>query len=673
MVMPSPTPLLAVENLRTHFDTPDGALRAVDGVSFSLNAGEILGLVGESGSGKSVTGFSILGLVDPPGRIVGGSIKFKGRELVGLGKDELRKLRGSEIAMIFQDPMTTLNPSLRIETQMVEAVRVHTPMGWQAARARALECLRSVGIAAPEERLRSYPHELSGGMCQRVVIATALLNEPDLIIADEPTTALDVTIQAQILHEVQKLCARYNTALIWITHDLSLVAGLAHKLCVMYAGRDVEIGSVDDVLDRNVHPYTKGLLGSVPIRGRTLISIPGAAPSPMDLPPGCAFAPRCANSDTACASDPPRTAGADGTTYRCFHPQRGGLPGADGVAMDRRPSPSASATPIVSVQGVTKTFGGRAGVLTRALARMGLASMPRAVHAVSDVSLDVRQGEVVSLVGESGCGKSTLSRMIAGIMAPTAGRITYDGKALNATAGGKKSVDELALQMVFQNPFASLPPRMRIKDLIGEAVRVHRIVPEQEIDGYVEGLLVQCGLNPSYKTRFPHQFSGGQRQRVGIARALAVKPRVLICDEPVSALDVSVQAQIINLFIEMRDRLNLTFLFVSHDLGIVEKFSDRVVVMYLGRIVEEAPTSDLFDHPRHPYTRALLDQVPSLAQRHITYGPLRGEIPSPLNPPSGCHFHPRCTHATALCREVAPRLENKATSHRVACHHPLDA
>jgi peptide/nickel transport system ATP-binding protein len=665
-----PEPVLEVRDLQTHFATNQGVVRAVDGVSFSVDEGEVLGLVGESGSGKSATGFSILGLLDPPGRVVGGSIRFKGRELVDLGQAEMRKLRGNRIAMIFQDPMTTLNPSMRIGDQMIEALRAHARINRSAALARARDCLTRVGVTAVNERLESYPHQLSGGLRQRVVIATALLNEPDVIIADEPTTALDVTIQAQILHEVQALCAQTRMALIWITHDLSVVAGLANKICVMYAGRDVEQGPVGQVLDCPRHPYTSMLLASAPSatsRGQRLPQSIGGAPSSSSQGDGCTFAPRCTCRRSDCAIAPERTVIAD-SALRCHFPLSdrstplplGAAPPLGRTAIER--------LPILSVKSVSKVYEGN-NSLRRELARLRLVAPPPPLKAVTDVSFEIRPGEIVGLVGESGCGKSTLGRMIAGITTLTSGRIFFEGRPLSTLSKPKKTLADLPLQMIFQNPFASLNPRMKVKHIIGAAAQMNGLVPRKEIDDHVDHLMLRCGLDPALKERYPHQFSGGQRQRIGIARALAVRPRFLVCDESVSALDVSIQAQIINLFLDLRDEFGLTYLFISHDLGLVERICDRVIVMYLGRVVEEAPADVLFDEPLHPYSRALCEETPKLSERGVSYRPVVGEIPSPLDPPDGCAFHPRCPEATDICRSVPPMLKSSGHERTVSCHH----
>jgi peptide/nickel transport system ATP-binding protein len=540
-------PLLEVRHLRTHFFTRAGVVKAVEGVSFALGRGEILGLVGESGSGKSVTGFSLIGLVDPPGRVVSGSIRFDRRELVGLPVAEMRRLRGKRIAMVFQDPAATLNPVLTVGAQMALAVRAHGNAGDRAARDLAARTLTRVGIPDAAARLDAYPHEFSGGMRQRVAIATALLHGPELIIADEPTTALDVSIQAQILAEMKALAKEAGTALIWISHDLATVSSLADRVLVMYAGRIVESGPVAAVLRAPLHPYTRGLLDSLPAMarpGEKLNQIPGSTPALLSLPPGC---PLRAALRAVHGGVPHRSAG-------------GGGAGADGAV----PPPAAGGggmSAILSAQNVTRRFSPRVTLGDRIAGALGAQVDRRAVQAVTDVSLEVRQGETLGLVGESGCGKSTLGRMLAGILPPSDGVVRlHDAPPMR---GRHKTTTRI--QTVFQDPFASLNPRMRIGETIAEGPVAHGLVTRAAAPAMVARWLARVGLDPGYATRFPHQFSGGQRQRVAIARALAMQPEVLVCDEPVASLDVSIQAQILNLFLELRQDLGLTCLFISHD------------------------------------------------------------------------------------------------------------
>jgi peptide/nickel transport system ATP-binding protein len=561
--------LLEVTDLTTQFLTRAGVVKAVDGVSFSLRRGEVMGLVGESGSGKSVTGFSIIGLIDPPGRVAGGSVKLEGHELVGLSPDELRKLRGRVVSMVFQDPLMTLNPVLTIGEQIRLALEAHEKVSAAEARRRAIAGLAQVRIPRPEATVDFYPHQLSGGMRQRVAIAIALLHRPKLIICDEPTTALDVSIQAEILAEMKELVAELGTALIWISHDLATVASIAQHVAVMRLGKIVEAGPTLDVLTRPQHAYTRALLDALPSRakpGELLLrggGVPDAAP-PARQPAAAAAAP---------------------------------VPGAPYFVADR----------------VSKRFDARPGALRSLGQKFGLIQPPPAVMAVDEVSLIVPRGEALGLVGESGSGKSTLGRMVAGIYAPSSGTVRFEGRpVMSARAEPKKLTTRV--QTIFQDPFASLNPRMRIGDGIAEGPLAHGLVSKADSAAYVRDWLAAVGLDPAFADRYPHQFSGGQRQRVAIARALAMQPDLVVCDEPVASLDVSIQAQIINLLMRLRAELGLTLIFISHDLSVVRHLCDRVAVMYRGRIVEEGPAGEVYDNPQHDYTKRLLAAVPVLPE-----------------------------------------------------------
>ncbi|CDZ47229.1 dipeptide ABC transporter ATP-binding protein [Neorhizobium galegae] len=561
-------PLLEVTNLRTWFPSGRGEIKAVDGVSFSLAPGEVLGLVGESGSGKSITGFSIIGLIDEPGRIVEGSIRLEGRELIGLPAHELRAIRGKTISMVFQDPMMTLNPVLSIGTQIRLALEAHEKISASDARERAIKALAQVRISEPERKVDFFPHQFSGGMRQRVAIAIALLHRPKLIICDEPTTALDVSIQAEILVEMKELVAELGTALIWISHDLAIVSSIADRVAVMRYGKIVEIGPALGVLTRPQHDYTKALLDALPSR---------AKPGQLLL----------RGSGIADAAPPPRKS----------------------ATLNLPPLGS----PYLVIDNAMKRFEKPAGVFRNLAIKSGISQPMPVVQAVDGVSITLKRGEVLGLVGESGSGKSTLGRMAAGITIPTSGTIRLNGKPVMSDGRNARKITT-RIQTIFQDPFASLNGRMRIGDIIAEGPLAHKLVTRAEALVYVKEWLAAVGLDPTFANRFPHQFSGGQRQRIAIARALAMQPDVVVCDEPVASLDVSIQAQIINLLIRLRAELDLSLLFISHDLSVVRHLCDRVAIMYRGKIVEEGVASTIYADPQHDYTKRLLAAVPVLPE-----------------------------------------------------------
>ncbi len=666
-------PLLQVRDLRTWFFTDAGVVRAVDGVSFTLNRGETLGIVGESGSGKSVAAKSIMNLLEEPARIVAGSIRFRGKEITALSEAELCQVRGAEIAMVFQDPMTSLNPVLRISRQLIETMTAHGRFTPEAARTRAASLLGRMGIAGPERVLDSWPHQFSGGMRQRVMLAMGFANEPSLILADEPTTALDVTIQAQILDLLRALNGDLGTAVILISHDLGVIATICSRVLVMYAGEVVEEGRPEDLLTDPRHPYTWALLHAAPrldgaVSGdRRLATIEGQPPDARAWPEGCRFRARCPFAIGACAQHPELLPiGADRSS-RCWVTQGGErlVPpsprhAAGDVAVaqqDRAPAP------LLDVRGLTKHF---------ELPRDNFLEQHRILRAVDGVDLQVFRGETVGLVGESGCGKSTLARVVMRLEEPTAGRIVFDGQDITHASQSAIRPLRRRMQMIFQDPYASLNPRMTVGDILAGPLRLHGLARgAAEVRDRVGALLNLVGLPPEAAARFPHEFSGGQRQRVSIARALAVEPVFVIGDEPISALDVNIQAQIINLMIGLQERLRLTYLFIAHDLAVVRHISDRIVVLYLGRVVESASAVELFRRPLHPYTASLISAVPTLdatgSKQRIV---LTGEVPSPLNPPSGCHFRTRCPAAAPRCAAETPLLSEAAAGHRVACHFP---
>jgi peptide/nickel transport system ATP-binding protein len=662
--------LLQVSDLRTWFFTDAGVVRAVDGVSFTLNRGETLGIVGESGSGKSVAAKSIMNLLEEPARIVAGSIRFRGREITALSEDALRDIRGAEIAMVFQDPMTSLNPVLRISRQLVETMTAHARFTPDAARTRAIELLGRMGIPGPERVLDSWPHQFSGGMRQRVMLAMGFSNEPSLILADEPTTALDVTIQAQILDLLRALNEDLGTAVILISHDLGVIATICSRVLLMYAGEVVEEGRPQDLLSDPRHPYTWALLHAAPrldegeVGDRRLATIEGQPPDARAWPEGCRFRARCPFAIDACSDHPALLPIEPGRSARCWVTQSGArlVPPQPrgGIAAVR---PDAAPAPLLHVQGLVKHF---------LLPRENFLEPHRVLRAVDGVDLDVFPGETVGLVGESGCGKSTLARVVMRLEEPTAGRIEFAGQDISHASQAAIRPLRRRMQMIFQDPYASLNPRMTVGEILGGPLRLHGLVQNASAARERVGELLELvGLPPASAKRFPHEFSGGQRQRISIARALSVEPDFIVGDEPISALDVNIQAQIINLMIGLQERLRLTYLFIAHDLAVVRHISDRIVVLYLGRVVETAPAVELFRRPLHPYTASLISAVPMLhaaeARQRIV---LKGEVPSPINPPSGCHFRTRCPAATARCAEEIPPLLEVAPGHRVACHFP---
>ena len=661
-------PLLQISDLRTWFFTDAGVVRAVDGVSFTLNRGETLGIVGESGSGKSVAAKSIMNLLEEPARIVAGSIRFAGQEITALPENALREVRGAEIAMVFQDPMTSLNPVLRISRQLVETMTAHHRFTPDAARTRAASLLSRMGIAKPEGVLDSWPHQFSGGMRQRVMLAMGFSNEPSLILADEPTTALDVTIQAQILDLLRALNQDLGTAVILISHDLGVIASVCSRVLVMYAGEVVEEGRPQDLLTDPRHPYTWALLHAAPrldgseTGDRRLATIEGQPPDARAWPEGCRFRARCPFAVDACAEHPALLPVAPERSARCWVTQGGTRLAPPQVrATAAAPRPAAGPKPLLQVQGLVKHF---------ELPRDNFLEPRRVLRAVDGVDLEVFPGETVGLVGESGCGKSTLARVVMRLEEPTAGHILFDGQDISHASQSAIRPLRRRMQMIFQDPYASLNPRMNVGEILSGALRLHGLASTvSDARTRVGALLDLVGLPPTAARRFPHEFSGGQRQRISLARALAVEPDFVVGDEPISALDVNIQAQIINLMIGLQERLRLTYLFIAHDLAVVRHISDRIVVLYLGRVVETATAADLFRRPLHPYTASLISAVPTFdaARKRIL---LSGEIPSAINPPSGCHFRTRCPAAAPRCAAEAPALTEVATGHRVACHFP---
>jgi oligopeptide/dipeptide ABC transporter ATP-binding protein len=667
------TVALEVENLSTHNELTRSTVQAVGNVDIAIDVGETLGLVGESGCGKSMLGLSILGLLPKGGKVIEGSVRLGGRELVGLPDRELQKIRGNEIAMIFQDSLSSLNPTKTVGEQVAEAVRLHRRVSRKEARERALEVLDMVGLPQPRERLGDYPHQLSGGLRQRVMIAIALACEPKVLLADEPTTALDVTIQAQILALLDDLEDRLGMATLLVTHDMGVVAGRADRISVMYAGRIVETASTEEIFTAMRHPYTQALLGSIPRltqdNRKALVSIAGIPPDLTDPPTGCRFAPRCPRATDKCREHEPPLDGADPAhLFACWHPVDGP---AEPPKVFAQPS-SAAATAatanghLLEIDKVVREYPVTAGAI--------LQRRINSVKAVSGISLHVAPGEALGLVGESGCGKTTLGKLIVGIEKPDAGRIALDGREVFRMRGKPLRRARRDLQMMFQDPYGSLDPRMRVAAILREPFVNQGIGTRKEQDQKIRQMLEEVGLPMNALERYPHEFSGGQRQRIALARVLMLEPKVIVADEPVSALDVSIRSQVLNLMKRLQAEHQRASVVISHDLAVVKYLADRIAVMYLGKVVELGTGDDIYRRPAHPYTEALIKTIPlpdPAAERAKTDVGIRGELPSPVNPPSGCRFRTRCPRAQALCAEEEPKLRPFSPTQQAACHFPL--
>jgi peptide/nickel transport system ATP-binding protein len=682
--------LLEISGLRTEIRLRDATVRAVDGVSLSVGTGECLGLVGESGCGKTMTARSIIRLLPPGGAITDGSVVLGGTDLTSLSEPDMRQVRGREIGMVFQDPASSLNPTMTIGHQISESVVIHNGADRHAAAARAVEVLAMVRMPDPERAAAQYPHELSGGMRQRAMIAAALACQPRLLIADEPTTALDVTIQREILELIDDLRRDLGMAVILVTHDLGVIGGRTDKVAVMYAGRIVEQAATRAVFSRSRHPYTEALFDALPeLAGpasKELYSIPGRPPDLTKTEPGCSFAPRCRYAQPWCASHDPHLDGDHpGHTYACFFPVtasadgRNGLAGAapvrpvsawlsqDPAAGQRRPALSApgSGDQVLRVSGLVKNYPVTNGVLGRAVG---------AVSAVAGISLSLAQGQTLGLVGESGCGKTTVARLLAGLEHSDAGSIVFAGADLAALTRRQRRA-QTGIQLMFQDAYGSLDPRMRVRGILSEPLVIQKAGTRRSHRRQVNRILDEVGLPPDASGRYPREFSGGQRQRLALARALIQRPAVIVADEPVSALDVSVQAQILNLMRKLQRQYALSYLFISHDLSVVRYMADTIAVMYLGTIVETGPSGAICTSPGHPYTRGLIDAVPVVVttdEDAPTGVSLQGEPPLATEPPSGCRFRTRCPRAQEICALQQPALEPRgAAGQQVACHFPL--
>jgi peptide/nickel transport system ATP-binding protein len=745
-------PVLDIQNLSTHIKLTSSVVQAVGNIDMHIDAGETLGIVGESGCGKSMTGLSIMGLLPPGGSIVNGSIKLEGRELVGLKEEELRRIRGNEVAMIFQDPLTSLDPTKTIGYQVAEPVRLHRNASKSEALDRAVEVLSLVGLPRPKERLSDYPHQLSGGLRQRVMIAMALANEPKLLIADEPTTALDVTIQAQILALLRDLKDRLGMAMLLITHDMGVIAGHADRVNVMYAGRVVETADAAILFEEMHHPYTQALLASIPQlhqdARKALHAIPGLPPDLAHPPQGCRFAARCSRATEKCREEEPSLSGKTFEhRFSCWHPVDGPLvltvigqggpdavstglvtsdaesmnqaaagdkaglvadtPLAGGEAADAVSGETGDLEPeseseqlTVIAAGLTQTADGRLEITEQrvevsvqsngaAAPLLELRNLVKefpvtsgailqrkvaSVHAVSDVSFAVPAGTTFGLVGESGCGKTTIGKLIVALEKPSSGSISVNGEDVSKLHRADLRRKRRDLQLMFQDPQSSLDPRMRVGTIIAEPLAVQHLGSKRAQRDRVYELLSEVGLPRNAVERYPHEFSGGQRQRIGLARALTVNPRLIVADEPVSALDVSIRAQVLNLMKRLQASHGLTYVVISHDLAVVKYMADRIGVMYLGKLVEMGSGDDIYERAAHPYTAGLVATIPvpdPTLERAKTGAAIKGELPSPVNPPSGCRFRTRCQFAQERCAAEEPPLRSFGPGHVAACHFPL--
>jgi peptide/nickel transport system ATP-binding protein len=686
--------LLEVRELGVTYHTNKGNLKALHDVGLQVRGSEIVGVVGETGCGKSTVAAAILHLLPPNGEIIAGEIRFRGRDLRAASEEELRNLRGREMAMIFQDPMCSLNPVFTIGTQMLDIQCAHREadsLRRGEMYERAIAMLEQVGIPDAAERIHNFPDQFSGGMRQRIMIAMALMSKPLLLIADEPTASLDVTLEAQILELMKDLRRSYQTSVLYISHNLGVIAQFCDRMVVMYAGRAVEEGDVFALFERPRHPYTQALLAAVPSRkayGERLATIPGQVPSLLALPPGCKFSDRCPLAQAACQEREPRYLQVDGGYVRCHvYDPESGFSGtiAERPAIKIISEEGRGISPLSTLVGERKTLQPRVAPKGECVIKLSSLSTyftdrrnlfeqlvgkrPGLVRAVDDIDLEICYGEVLGIVGESGSGKTTLGRTMLRLIRPTRGEIHYNG--IDTFGLSKKAMRQLRanMQMIFQDPYSSLSPRLRVSYLLSEPYKIYHTPLDEQYN--VSELLRMVGLSNEQANKYPHELSGGQARRVSIARALALHPEFILADEPTSGLDVSVAASILNLMKDLADELDLTYVIITHDLNVVGYISDRVAVMYLGKLMEVGPTEQLFENPAHPYTVALLSAIsepdPHLRrmERRLL---LSGEIPSPKNPPAGCCFHTRCPFVIEMCRSEIPILEDAGSSQRTACH-----
>ena len=702
---PTGDAVLQVSDLSIEYRTRGGNVRAVRDVSFSIGRGETFGVVGESGSGKSTLAFAVMGYLSSNAQVSSGRIDYQGEDLLAMPAERWDKLRGARIAMVYQDPMSSLNPSIIVGEQVAEAITSHEPVSPKVARERTLDLFAAVNMPEPAAIFRRYPHQLSGGQQQRVLIAMALANNPDLLIMDEPTTGLDVTTEAQILDLIAELKARFSSAILYISHNLGVIARISDRIGVMYAGQMVEQGPVRDVFRRQLHPYTAGLLECLPSldfgrKDRALKLIEGMIPDLARLPAACSFAPRCPHARERCHNEAPALVEVvPAHLSRCLYwreqeieraERKESGPGSIGARLAQperadRPQSAPATKPVVSpAHDDTNRAARNAGPLLAVdnLSRdyidgkklLGLFGTERIVHALDGVSLDLAADETLAVVGESGCGKTTLARLIVGLVEPTTGTIRFAGSELEGSAAERDREVRRRLQMVFQNPDSTLNPKRSIGQALARPLALFRGLSGAEAVDEATKLLRAVRLDERYLDRLPNQLSGGEKQRVGIARAFATNPDLIVCDEPVSALDVSVQAAILNLLGDLQARARTAYLFISHDMSVVRYLADRVAVVYLGKIAEIGPVERVFAPPWHPYTEALLSAIP-VPDPDAAVTPIRleGPVPSAANPPSGCVFHTRCPRKIgAICEEQVPPARQGPGGHTIVCHIPLE-
>ena len=664
--------LLSVQSLVTALNA---GTAIVDDISFDIAAGETFALLGESGCGKSMTALSLMRLLPDGVHLKQGAVHLANENILTLPERDMRRIRGGRMAMIFQEPGLSLNPVMTVGAQIAESLALHQNMQGKAAQARCAELLEQVGLSDVQRRLRAYPFQLSGGMKQRVMIAMALAGQPKLLIADEPTTALDVTIQAQVLQLLRDTQQQSDMSILLITHDLGVVAQMAHQVAVMYAGQIVEQAPRAQLFAHPAHPYTQKLFAALPhanIKGQVLAAISGSVPALGSTGVGCRFAPRCDQAWARCHAEMPgwmKLPNGQGVRCHLYDTDEAGATKqpssisalqAEQGSSSRVPPQHSSENSLLQIENLRVHFPIHKGILQRTVGY---------VKAVDGVSLTIAAGRTLALVGESGCGKTTVGKALLQLVQPTAGSVRFAGNDLVGLGAQQLRVQRAGMQMVFQDPYASLNPKMRVAEILQEGMDVLSIGKNStERQQRIDELLDQVGLAQASKWRYPHEFSGGQRQRIAIARALAVNPSLLICDEPTSALDVSVQAQILNLLKTLQQELGLSYLFISHNLAVVEYLAHEVCVMYLGRIVERGTVDEVMRAPHHPYTRALISAVPHIDGSGVETVRLEGEIPSPTNPPQGCYFHPRCPHAMDVCRVDYPKATHVSDTRQVHCY-----